>query len=246
MTNNKVLLIQFRTDISKEHEVECFLDKLKIPQDSLRVVNAILDNIEEKPEDLLEDIGVIILAGSGQYNLSKNQEPIRKALTKINKLLQHLIDNDFPTLGICFGHQIIAQHLGGKVEPAPNMAETGVFEIFLTSAGKRDKFLGKFGDGFPAQLGHKESVTILPKNATLLASSTRCPVQAFRINQNIYCVQFHPEMGVQDALNRLSLYPEYSKEKDINKIRDKLKETPKAAQLLKSIVNFYINQTPPH
>ena len=55
-------------------------------------------------------------------------------------------------------------------------------------------------------LGHKEAVTRLPAGAVRLASSTACPVQAFRIGSNVYATQFHPELDVDGLVLRVTTY----------------------------------------
>jgi GMP synthase (glutamine-hydrolysing) len=58
---------------------------------------------------------------------------------------------------------------------------------------------------FPAVLGHKDAVFTVPVGTTLLASSKKCPIQAFRYGKAIYGLQFHAEFVYEDLLWRLSL-----------------------------------------
>jgi GMP synthase (glutamine-hydrolysing) len=62
---------------------------------------------------------------------------------------------------------------------------------------------------FPAYVGHKEAVRKLPDHAVLLASSAGCPVQMFRIKQNLYATQFHPELDVTGMEERIRVYRDY-------------------------------------
>ena len=58
-------------------------------------------------------------------------------------------------------------------------------------------------------LGHKEAVRRLPDGAVLLASSTTCPVQAFRLGEHVYATQFHPELDVEGLCLRIEIYRDY-------------------------------------
>jgi GMP synthase (glutamine-hydrolysing) len=95
-----------------------------------------------------------------------------------------------PTLGICYGMQLMAQDLGGRVE------RTGVSEFGKT------EFTAEGGELFvnlpPEQIGwmsHRDSVTAPPQGARVVASSQSTPITAFEDpERRLYGVQFHPEV----------------------------------------------------
>jgi GMP synthase (glutamine-hydrolysing) len=96
-----------------------------------------------------------------------------------------------PTLGICFGFQITAQALGGKVEKSGTF-ESGFDEITLKpDAGKHFLFEG-FPERFKVYQSHGDVVSALPQNSVVLSEDAKC-IQAYYI-RNIHCVQFHPEI----------------------------------------------------
>jgi GMP synthase (glutamine-hydrolysing) len=78
--------------------------------------------------------------------------------------------------------------------------------VTLTEAGRRDPLLGVLPQTFEAYVGHKEAVTSLPGHAVLLAGSPACPVQAFKVRQNVYATQFHPELDVPGIHTRIEIY----------------------------------------
>jgi GMP synthase (glutamine-hydrolysing) len=104
-----------------------------------------------------------------------------------------------PTLGICYGHQLLAHALGGQVGPLPGGPEVGTQRIALAAAAAHDPLLQALPAQFDAQLVHYQSALQLPAGAVPLAHSTREPHQAFRVGSCAWGVQFHPEFSA-DAM----------------------------------------------
>jgi len=110
--------------------------------------------------------------------------------------LRQALDLKVPILGLCLGHQLLADILGGEVEVGQQ--EVGWLPVQLNEAGTKDPlFNGVPPEFFPFHY-HTEQVTTLPPGATVLATSPLCPVQAFRYGQApVWGVQFHPEINPQ-------------------------------------------------
>jgi GMP synthase (glutamine-hydrolysing) len=96
-----------------------------------------------------------------------------------------------PTLGICYGMQLMAQELGGKVE------RTGISEFGKTEL--RGEGESELFEGLPREqtgwMSHRDSVTAPPEGSRVTSGSQAAPIAAFEDpDRKLYGVQFHPEV----------------------------------------------------
>jgi GMP synthase (glutamine-hydrolysing) len=121
------------------------------------------------------------------------------------RLLDRLVERDFPFLGACYGVGTLGVHQGGVIDRT--YAEPiGSVTVSLTAEGLADPVLAGMPPQFDAFVGHKEACTVLPPTAVLLAGSPTCPVQMFRVRQNLYATQFHPELDRAGIITRARVY----------------------------------------
>lgn len=95
-----------------------------------------------------------------------------------------------PLFGICFGHQMIAQALGGEVTRNPRGREIGTVRVDRVAD---DPIFAGLPRSFDVQATHVDSVARLPEGARVLATTSLDPVAAFAIGPLVKAVQFHPE-----------------------------------------------------
>jgi GMP synthase-like glutamine amidotransferase len=103
-----------------------------------------------------------------------------------------------PLLGICLGHQLLADALGGEVGLGARF-EAGIHPVRLTAEGGADPVLGGLTPTFGALQWHGAEVRRVPDGAVVLATNDTCAVQAMRVGACAWGVQFHPEVSLVKA-----------------------------------------------
>lgn len=112
-----------------------------------------------------------------------------------------------PYLGICLGHQLLADALGGKVVLMAK-PEVGIADVMLTSVGKSDAILTDFPATVETFQWHGAEVSELPEGSEVLAGNTACPIQAFRWGEHAYGFQYHVEI-TETTVGDWERVPEY-------------------------------------
>lgn len=124
----------------------------------------------------------IILSG-GPFSVYDKDAP---------KCSPKILEMGLPILGICYGHQLIAHMVGGKVKPAERR-EYGVIRPKIVEKGG---LLKGVETGEKAWTSHGDIVQKLPSDYRVTAKTKNCPIAAFALNENkIYGIQWHPEVA---------------------------------------------------
>lgn len=129
---------------------------------------------------------VIVMGGSMSVN-----DPL-PWLRDEERAITRAISSGTPVLGVCLGAQLLAKCLGAKVAPMGHK-EIGWHPVRFTEAGLQDPLFAGLSPQETFFHWHGENFA-LPGGAELLASSAGCPHQAFRAGENLYGLQFHPEV----------------------------------------------------
>lgn len=109
-------------------------------------------------------------------------------LPSVRELLASAVDDGVPTIGICLGAQLLAVVAGGKVERGAAGPEIGLGEVTVPTG---DELLSP--GVMPVVQWHHDTITDLPDTVEVLASSELYPVQAFRVGEVAWGLQFHLE-----------------------------------------------------
>jgi GMP synthase-like glutamine amidotransferase len=98
-----------------------------------------------------------------------------------------------PYLGICLGHQLLADTLGGHVS-LMKRPEVGLTDVELTLEGTRDPLFAGLGATMQTFQWHGAEISVLPPETIVLARNDACPIQAIRYGKHAYGLQYHVEI----------------------------------------------------
>jgi len=128
-------------------------------------------------------------------------------MARLAMLVRHLHRRRVPLVGLCFGHQMVAHALGGRVGPSP-----GGWRIGSAATHYRAEHIAGLAWMQPPQAtitlfaAHQEQVLQPPPEATVLGGDDFAPAAALLVGQHIFTTQYHPELSREFMLALLDAY----------------------------------------
>lgn len=113
-------------------------------------------------------------------------------IIQLQQFIRDIHQSEKYYLGVCFGHQLLAEALGGQVKKAQSGWSIGV-QTFTIS--QEEAWMEPFQSSLNLLMMCQDQVHVLPPNATVLASTPVCPVGIFRVGDRMLGVQAHPEFS---------------------------------------------------
>lgn len=236
----QLLLLQARSKPEMERQEQlCFVERCRVPLEQFRIINVGRGDL---PDTLhLDGMDAVFIGGAGQYSAAEDYEWTGPLLDFVRRV----VDEEIPLFGSCWGHQVIARALGGRVVYDPEHSELGCGWVELTDAGQNDPLLHRFPRRFRANMGHHDRVVELPTNATELAHNDQ-RYQAFRLEHApVYGTQFHSELSAERERERILVYKEQYRDAlpadgEVQRVLDNLADTTAVDHLMYDFLTTFV------
>ncbi|MCD6479063.1 MAG: glutamine-hydrolyzing GMP synthase, partial [Candidatus Diapherotrites archaeon] len=187
----------------------------------LRIYSMVLPGDIKKEELAKLALKGLILSGGPASAYAKNAPKCDAGILELG----------IPILGICYGHQLLAQLAGGKLHKGEK-AEYGTTELTIST---KSELLNGLQEKETVWMNHRDAVAKLPEGFNIIASTKNCSIAAFENSKaKLYGVQFHPEVShtingkkvlANFAFKICKAKPEYKTEDTIRKIVREAKQT---------------------
>lgn len=163
-------------------------EAMDLPAGRVQVADLTRETVPVFPES---PAGVVI---TGSRNLvtagSAMQDQLMEIISEYNA-------SSVPVLGICYGHQVLAEFFGGRVGFLSGGREIGTVPVFLEEAARHDELFSVLPEKFFVQTSHRETVAEVPVEARCAAAGKCDKNHCLSFTSSAWGVQFHPEFNAE-------------------------------------------------
>lgn len=164
-----------------------FIEHISSHGDTARIVHL----YEDQAIPALDQFDILLVLGGPMDVWETEDHPW--LIPEKQAIKEWILDLKRPYFGICLGHQLLVDALGGRCAPM-NSPEIGVLPVTMSSNTNDDPLFQTVKRQFPVLQWHGVEVVELPQGATVLAQSKACAIQIIRVFDKAWGVQFHPEL----------------------------------------------------
>ncbi len=142
---------------------------------------------------------------------------------RLKSLVREIHSAELPMIGVCFGHQVIAEALGGKVEKFSGGWGVGIHQYEITQS--QPDVLPESQQKLTINAFHQDQISILPEGAEVFATSDFCEYAGVVYGDKILTVQAHPEFTIPftDSLlssDRAEIVPVETLQQALSRLRE--------------------------
>lgn len=186
--------------------------------------------IDEEYPVTIDDCDAYLLTGSrfSAYDAEPWIHRLQRFIIELNLAKKKL-------LGICFGHQMIAHSLGGRVENSVRGWGIGIDEIKIYQVMP---WMRPQTESIRLRVSHQDQVVVLPAGAKLIAGNDFCPIAAYQIDQTILCFQGHPEFSADYLRHIIDSRQQQLGDKLCQQARSGLEEETDSRLVLQWMITF--------
>ena len=123
-------------------------------------------------------------------------------IVRLEDFIRKLYQANIPFVGICFGHQLIAKALGGKVEKSDKGWGIGVYSSKIVES---KKWMSDALKAIELVVSHQDQISKLPEESKVLASSNFCPFSMIQVGKCFVGIQGHPEFSKSYSADLMEL-----------------------------------------
>ena len=190
---------------------------------------------ESTPLPKIDDVAGLIVTGSSSSVTERAPWMLR-----LEAYLRDAVQNDAAILGVCFGHQLLGQALGGEVRQNPRGRHIGSLQV--RQVGDPDPLFEGVPATFEVNVSHRDHVGVAPPNVRPLVTADHDELHAFAVGSRTRAVQFHPEFHAEIMRGYITQRRELLRSEglDPDALHRAVVEPPHARTILQNFVRHFV------